>query len=74
MAAFSRLAIPPDGWCGTMTMSLGRWFASLFCSKILSEELLPIVRPLRDTGLSKEDHASPVDHDIILLSPDIVQT
>jgi hypothetical protein len=38
------------------------------------EDLLPVIRYLKDTDFSNGDGASPLEHDIILLSPPIVQT
>jgi hypothetical protein len=36
--------------------------------------LIQIVGHLKDAGFNEADRASPLDHDIILLSPGIVQT
>jgi hypothetical protein len=47
---------------------------SLFCSNIRCEGLVPFVRYLKDMGYNEGSRAGLLDHDIMLLSPGIVQT
>jgi hypothetical protein len=44
------------------------------CSNILCEELIQIVRHLKDTGFKRGRRACLLDHDIMLLSLSVVQT
>jgi hypothetical protein len=44
------------------------------CSNILCEELIQIVRHLKDTGFLRGHRACFLDHDIMLLSLSVVQT
>jgi hypothetical protein len=46
----------------------------LNCSHILCEELIQIVRHLKRTGFQRGRRACFLDHDIMLLSLNVVQT
>ena len=48
--------------------------SSLVSSNIRCEGLVPFVRYLKDMGYNEGYRAGLLDHDIMLLSPDIVQT